>query len=74
LTHPDETFKDQVTFKELLWNFSARLFISPPVSVVSHLKERTSLELFQENIWSIRAEITGGRRKLHEEELHNLYS
>jgi hypothetical protein len=28
----------------------------------------------EENIWPKRDEVTGGWRKLHNEELHNLYS
>jgi hypothetical protein len=32
------------------------------------------LELTKENMWNWRDEVTGEWRKLHSEELHNLYS
>jgi transcription termination factor 2 len=32
------------------------------------------LRIAEENSWTEEDEVTGGRRKLHNEELHNLYS
>jgi hypothetical protein len=33
----------------------------------------TNLEHAEENIWTIREEVTGGWRKFHNEEFHGLY-
>ena len=33
----------------------------------------TNLDHSEENIWTIKEEVTGGQRKFHDEEFHDLY-
>jgi hypothetical protein len=62
-------------------NISIRIYKTTILSVVLYgcgtwslkLREEHRLRVF-ENFWTEGDEVTGGSRKLHNEELHNLYS
>jgi hypothetical protein len=71
-----------VYYTPLNMNLLFDLFFTNPIIYVFLITDSTKLETVtqgaEENIWSeegsMRDEVTGGWRKLHNEELHDLYS